>query len=70
MAILHRTTYLIIHNDTYNVIRIWKVLGGRGQIKCNNTVLSLNNDYIGCTLKILQLINKPYMYPAHKIIAT
>lgn len=30
---------------------------------------SLNNDYIGCTLKIWQLINKPYMYPAHKIIA-
>jgi hypothetical protein len=45
-------------------------LGGGEQLKCNNTVLTLNNDYIGCALKILQLINKPYMYPAHKIIAT
>lgn len=45
-------------------------LGVGGQLNCNNTMCLLCNDYIGCTLKILQLINKPYMYAAHKIIAT
>jgi hypothetical protein len=59
MVILHRMTYHIIHNDTYDVIRTWKSCGANISLQLNNTLCVLNNYYyILCTLQRLHIIKQ------------